>query len=223
MAQKYEKLVQEDLNCGTSRTWVHAPGGGQLCATQVGLHTFARGQRAYTASWTPGSISAGSKASTTLSVPDAGTGDFVMASLTTMGDTGLHIVGNVSADDTVSVVLHNPTASAVSVSAGTVAVLIFPANDIPPSGPEPHFSYAWDDESRTVRFDGSATVGDIAVYDWDYGDGNSDLDNGVDPDHQYAADGTYTVTFTVTDVDSNVASVQATFEVTISGGGSGSV
>lgn len=131
MAQKYEKLVQEDLHTGTERVWTGAPGGGKLCSTQIGLHSFARGQRAYTATWAPGSIAAGSKASTTVSVPDAVTGDFVMASQTTLGDTGLTIHGHISASGTATVVIHNPTASAVSVSSGTVSVLVFPVYDGP--------------------------------------------------------------------------------------------
>ena len=80
MAQKFERLVQEDLNIGTGPTWVTAPGRGELRSTQVGLHSVARGQKAYTADWTPGAIATTSKASTTVAVPDAAVGDFVMAS-----------------------------------------------------------------------------------------------------------------------------------------------
>src|SRR5512147_21738 len=127
MSQRFVKLVQEDLHTGTERVWSSAPGGGKFCSTQIGLHSFARGRRAYTATWAPGSISAGSKASTTLSVPEAVTGDFVMASQTTLGDTGLTIHGHISAAGTASVVIHNPTGAAVSVSSGTVSVLVFGA------------------------------------------------------------------------------------------------
>jgi hypothetical protein len=127
MAQRYEKLVQEDLNVGTETVWVTAPGGGQIRATQVGLHSVARGQVSYEAAWTPGAIAAGSKASTTVSVPDAATGDLVMASHDKMGTSDLRISGHVSAAGVAKVVIHNPTSASITVAAGTVAVLVFPA------------------------------------------------------------------------------------------------
>lgn len=127
MAQRYEKLVQEDLNVGTEAVWVTAPGGGQIRATQVGLHSVARGQVAYEAAWTPGVIAAGSNATTTLSVPDAATGDLVLASHDKMLTNDLRISGHVSAAGIAKVVIHNPTSASITVAAGTVAVLVFPA------------------------------------------------------------------------------------------------
>ena len=127
MAQKYERLVQEDLNIGTDAVWVTSPGGGKLYSTQVGLHSVARGQVAYEATWAPGAIAAGSNASTTLTVPDATTGDFVMASHDKMLTNGLRISGHISADATAKVVIHNPTSAAITVASGTVSVLVFPS------------------------------------------------------------------------------------------------
>lgn len=125
MAQRLERLVQEDLNVGTGIVWVTAQNGGELASTQVGMHTFALGQKEYTASWTPGAITAGSKASTTLTVSGAAVGDFVLAAHDKILTSDLRISAHVSAADTVKVVIHNPTASSVTVAAGTVSVLVF--------------------------------------------------------------------------------------------------
>lgn len=126
MAQKYEKLVQEDLNVGTGMTWIKAPGGGELRSTQIGLHSVARAQKKYTASWSPGSIAAGSKASTTVTVPDALSYDLVLASYDKMLTKDLMLSAHVSADDTVTCVLRNPTTSAIDAgTSGTVSVLVF--------------------------------------------------------------------------------------------------
>ena len=125
MGQLYEKLVQEDLNLGTGVVWLGNPAGGKLKSTQVGLHTFARNQKQSEAAWTPGVITAGSKASTTLTVPNAEVADFVTASHDKILTSDLRISGHVSAANTVKVVVHNPTASSVTVPAGTVKVLAF--------------------------------------------------------------------------------------------------
>jgi len=119
-------VVQEDLNVGTERVWVRAPGGGRLRSTQVGLHTFARGLRAVEASWTPGAIAAGSNANTTVTVPDAAIGDVVSVTHSKLLTNDLRISGHVSDDDTVKVVIHNPGASSGAVAAGTLSVLVFP-------------------------------------------------------------------------------------------------
>lgn len=124
--QKYTQVVQEDLNLGTGLTWVTAPAGGRLRSTQVGIHSFARGLRAYEASWTPGAIAAGSNANTTVTVPDAAIGDVVMAAHSKILTNDLRIDGHVSASETVKVIIHNPGAASVTVSAGTVRVIVFP-------------------------------------------------------------------------------------------------
>ena len=168
MAQKFERIVQEDLNVGTGAVWVTAPGGGQLRSTQVGLHSVARGQVAYDAAWTPGAIAAGSNASTTVTVPDATTGDFVMASHDKMLTNGLRISGHISADDTAKVVIHNPTAASITVAAGTVSVLVFPSigTAIPTSMV---FGYVFEFDGTTPRVGAtvSMTVDGVA---WSGGD-----------------------------------------------------
>ena len=126
MAQVYQRVVQDDLSVGTGAAWVNAPGGGELRSVQVGLHSVARGQRSYEAAWTPGAILTTGKASTTVSVPDAATGDLVLASHDQMLTSDLRITGHVSASGTVTVVIHNPTGATVTVDSGTVSVIVFP-------------------------------------------------------------------------------------------------
>lgn len=52
------------------------------------------------------------------------------------------------------------------------------------------------------------TISNKAIYDWDFGDGNTSTDNS--PEHTYATNGTYTVTLTVSDECGNSKSSTAT-------------
>jgi len=124
MSLKYSRLVQEDLNVGTGPAWVTAPGRGKLRSTQVGIHTVARGQKSYSGTWAPGAIAAGASTSTTVTVPNATAGDIVMASHTEVEDD-LSITGHVSASDTVTVEIYNPTSASITVASGTVSVAVF--------------------------------------------------------------------------------------------------
>ena len=58
--------------------------------------------------------------------------------------------------------------------------------------------------NEEIDFDATGSTssnpgGSIVQYDWDYGDGNSDVDAGATPTHVYTANGPYQVTLTVTD------------------------
>jgi hypothetical protein len=124
----YEKVVQEDLNVGTSAAvTVTNPGGGSITGTQVNLASFAVGQIAFSETWDPGSIAAGSYEAEDVTVPGAAVGDYVMVSLNTMLTNDMMIGGHVSAADTVKVILFNPTAGAIDVGSGTLSVLVFKA------------------------------------------------------------------------------------------------
>lgn len=126
MSLLYEKVVQEDLDVGTSAAvTVTNPGGGTLTGTQIGIHSVAVGQVAWTETWDPGSISAGSYETEDVTVPGAAVGDFVLASHDKMLTSAMMISGHVSATDTVTVVLFNPTIAAIDVDSGTLAVLVF--------------------------------------------------------------------------------------------------
>jgi PKD repeat protein len=83
-------------------------------------------------------------------------------------------------------------------------------NDIPTAD----FTFSTNALEVTFTDESSDTDGTIASWYWVFGDGNtSALQN---PTHAYAADGTYTVTLTVTDNDG--ATVSTSQDVTVSDG-----
>ena len=218
MAQKFEKIVEEDLNIGTGAVWVTAPGGGQIRSTQVGLHSVARGQVAYDAAWTPGAIAAGSNASTTLAVTESVTGDFVMASHDKMLSNALRISGHVSVAGTVKVVMHNPTAAAITVAAGTVTVLVFPGFDASVTPLVAEFTLVNNSPGIGLVDFTDATSGGAPgyTYAWDFGDASAS--SAQSPSHTYSLNlenpETFTVTLTVTDSDGTVDAVSHDVTVT---------
>ena len=126
MSLVYEKVVQEDLNVGTSASvTVTNPGGGSLTGTQIGLHSFAVGQIAFSETWNPDSIAAAGYESEDVTVPGAAVGDYVMVSFNTMLTNDMMICGHVSAANTVKVILFNPTSGAINLGSGTLSVLVF--------------------------------------------------------------------------------------------------
>ena len=83
----------------------------------------------------------------------------------------------------------------------------------PPPVARPGGSYA---SEGPVAFDGSASQdpqGDVLTYAWDFGDG-TEGGAGATTSHTYGANGTYTVSLTVTDANGDV-SAPATATVTI--------
>jgi PKD repeat protein len=204
MTQRYEPAIQEDLNVGVNGCFVAAPTGGELRAVQFGLHTVARGQKAHEASWTPGAILTTGKASTTVSVPDAAEGDLVLASHDKILTSDLRISGHVSAAGTVKVVVHNPTASTVTVSRGTVSVIVFPFIGLgaapPPDPPDASFTWTQSGVTEIAFTDTSTAVSPATVvsWAWNLGDGvGSSTDQ--NPTYDYGTYGTFTVVLTVTD------------------------
>jgi len=126
MSLVYEKVVQEDLNVGTSAAvTVTNPGGGSLTGTQIGIHSVAVGQISFTETLNPGAITTLSYETEDVTVPGAAVGDFVMVSLSTMVTNAMMISGHVSAADTVTVVLFNPTTGSINLASGTLSVLVF--------------------------------------------------------------------------------------------------
>ncbi|MBR9757331.1 MAG: PKD domain-containing protein, partial [Algicola sp.] len=69
---------------------------------------------------------------------------------------------------------------------------------------------------NNINFTGSATFsndGTGATYEWDFGDGNTDVGNAVS--HTFATSGTFTVTLTVTDANPLGCSVTETITVVV--------
>ena len=88
---------------------------------------------------------------------------------------------------------------ASSAPATTTATIEPVANEPPVADPNGPYSGT---TGSPVLFDGTGSSdpdGTIVAYDWDFGDGNTGT--GDTPSHSYAADGTYTVSLTVTDND----------------------
>lgn len=119
----YELLAQEDLNVGVGVTTKRNPAGGTLVATQVGIHSFAIGQLAISQTWDPASVGSLAVVTTTVTVPGAALGDFAFASFS-LSLAGLLLYAYVSATNTVTISLFNPTSSAIDLSSGTVKVLV---------------------------------------------------------------------------------------------------
>ncbi len=126
----WDKGFQEDLAVGVDTGTKRSPTGGSLAVTQIGRHTFAVGQVATSAAWTPtaagqaaGTVPNGSKASTTVTVPDTALGDFAQAAFS-LSLQGCQLSAEVSATNTVTVTLSNLTGASVIFAAGTVRVLV---------------------------------------------------------------------------------------------------
>lgn len=119
----YELLRQEDIDVGTDLTTKRNPAGGTLAATQVGVHSFGVGQESVTATWDPGEVAAGGEVSTTVTVPGAALGDFVLRSFS-VDLQELTLTADVVSANTVEVVLANLTGAAVDLGSGTLKVLV---------------------------------------------------------------------------------------------------
>lgn len=120
----YETAVQEDLDVGTGTAEKRAPGGGTHTGTQISLSTFGQGQAATTDTWDTGTIAASSYAAKDITVSGAALGDFVMASLS-VDVQDMILDAEVTATNTVTLVLSNPTGSGIDIGTPTAKVLVF--------------------------------------------------------------------------------------------------
>jgi hypothetical protein len=108
-----------DLIGGNGRTWSgmeNLPSSGVIIADNVG-HWCASG------AWAPGSIAAGGSASTSFTIPGVKAGDFAHVALPNTLN-GCTMDPYVSADDTVSIYLFNPSAAAIIAPTGTYGVTV---------------------------------------------------------------------------------------------------
>ncbi|WP_076416247.1 M20/M25/M40 family metallo-hydrolase [Shewanella sp. UCD-KL12] len=79
---------------------------------------------------------------------------------------------------------------------------------------EPIAGFTAQCHALVCQFDASLSSGELANYQWNFGDGNSS--SGISPSHTYGGEGQYQVTLTVT--DSNAASDSDSKMVSVSSG-----
>jgi Ca2+-binding RTX toxin-like protein len=97
--------------------------------------------------------------------------------------------------------------------------IVPPPSNTPPSGAQ-IAGQADAVRNQTIDFTGAFTdpdLDDSHTIDWDFGDGNTLTDAGLEVSHAFVTTGTFTVTMTVTD-EAN-ATTTATFDVTVTASG----
>lgn len=125
MSTSYRDLIlQEDLNRGVGTKDRRNPGGGSKTGTQISLSCFARNSAATVAAWNPGSIASGSFEAKNVTVAGAALTDHVMVSFS-LDVQDMQLSGNVTATNTVTVLLQNLTGAAVDLGNGNLSVLVF--------------------------------------------------------------------------------------------------
>jgi PKD repeat protein len=112
-----------------------------------------------------------------------------------------------------------------ATSPGTVVTVAVPGST-PPTAPTARFTFspAAPASGQSIFFNGSSSTAGtghtLTSYSWAWGDGTA-AGTGVAPTHAYAANGSYTVTLTVTDEIGQVGITSAAVAVAASGGSGG--
>jgi hypothetical protein len=123
----YEPAFQEDLNVGVGTGTKRNPAGGSLPGTQIGIHTLALGQAAVPDTWAPGTLTALGTTTHDVTVTGAALGDFAHVSFDNATNNALGgaiLSAYVSQANIVKCVLFNPTQSSLTITSGTVRVLV---------------------------------------------------------------------------------------------------
>jgi hypothetical protein len=129
MAIIVETWMAEDLATGTQPVNRTHASGGNLPGHQISLSSFSLAGASGTATsqaWSDlTTINPGSFQSKDVTVPGASLGDFVLASLD-LDTQDMLFTYQVTADNTVTCTLYNPTTAAITLAAtGTLRVLVF--------------------------------------------------------------------------------------------------
>jgi hypothetical protein len=129
MAIIVETWMAEDIEWGTEATSKTHPSGGTLNGYQVSLSTLSLAGSSGTASsqvWDDiTTINAGAALTKTVTVTGAELGDFALASFD-LDPQGMMMDARVTAANTVTVVMFNPTAGGLTLATtGTIRVLVF--------------------------------------------------------------------------------------------------
>jgi hypothetical protein len=129
MAIVVETWMAEDLDLGVGDTTKTHPSGGSLEGYQISLSTFsiAGGSGTHTSqAWSDlASIDSGSYQTKDVTIQGAALGDFVMSTLDA-DVQDLMMDARVTATNTVTVVMFNPTGSAIDLgTATTIKILVF--------------------------------------------------------------------------------------------------
>lgn len=122
-----ETLMAQDLEYGVGTTSKTHASGGTLNGHQISLSSFSLAGASGvgpTATWDPSEIANGGSATTTIAVPGAQLGDFVLVSFS-IDIAGLILTAYVSSLNTVTLVLANLSGAPVDLASGTAKVLVF--------------------------------------------------------------------------------------------------
>jgi len=170
----------------------------QLSSFLIGIAITPDGDRAYVAHYGPGTVSVIDTASDETIGEPIEVGELAFG-VAIAPDGGRAYVVNegsesVSAIDTVT---NETVGEEIPVGANPLGIAI-----VPDQPPRASLAAATGTSGKPVRFDASGSTdpdGQIARYDWDFGDGQGAPNAGPTPTHTYGAPGDYRVTVTLTD------------------------
>lgn len=215
------ELFDASTVTGSTPTYAYGAPGTSTASASVGLNVQKFGR---TTGHTTGTVE---ETNVTVSVCYVTRGPFMCESAATFvdqftitpgnfsdgGDSGSLIVTNNSNKNPVGLLFAGSTERTIANPIGPVfnrfgvGIETNPANcsnsngGDPPANNPPTADFSFSDNGLTVDFtdQSSDSDGSVVQWSWDFDDGNTST--AQNPSHTYAADGTYSVTLTVTDDD----------------------